>query len=285
MGNTHACKLVCGMVAAWTAFGALAANPADARHCGYWAHGIDMKKVDVPLLLSLGTTDIFLHEYALTLHGQKDVESWIAQTAAAGLDVHIWMQVFCNRKWINPVKDGKPDQALFDEKIAHAQSYARIPGVTGVHLDYVRYPGTAFKTPGGTAAVSEFVRLVAARLHQISPRLVVSAALMPETTENEYYYGQDLAAISKYLDVIIPMVFKENYMEGTPWIRSTTKWYVERSKGARVWAGLQGYKSAKGRWARLPTPEITADAKAALDAGATGVVIFKWGKTNWVKSP
>ena len=282
MKNTSSFKLICGLVAAWAVLGVFAGKQADARHCGYWLHGRNMKDVDVHSLVSFGTTDVFLHEYAFTAHGHKDVAAWIAQADAAGLKVHIWIQAFYHGKWINPVKDGKTDWALFDEKITRAQSYARLPGVSGIHLDYVRYPGTAFKTTGGTGAVSEFVRLAVTRLHQTSPRLVVSAALMPETSSNEHYYGQDYAALSKHLDVVVPMIYKGNYRKNTSWIAATTKWYVKNSKGAQVWAGLQGYKSDEDT-SPLPTPEITADVKAALDAGAAGAVLFRWGVTNFVK--
>ena len=257
---------------------------AESKHCGYWLHGKTMKDVDVPSLVSVGTTDVFLHEYAFTAHERKDVETWIAQADAAGLKVHIWMQVFYNGKWINPVKDGAPDRSLFDEKIARAQSYARMRGVAGVHFDYVRYPGTAHKTPGGADAVSEFVRLAATRLHQVSPRLVVSAALMPETTANKYYYGQDYEAITQHLDVVVPMIYKGNYKKTTSWIKETTRWFVKNSKGAKVWAGLQGYKSDEDT-SKLPASEITADVGAALKAGAAGAVIFRWGVTNRVKRP
>ena len=91
MKNCHTLKLICGMVAAWATLGALAGNPADTRHCGYWLHGRTMKDVDVRSLAAFGTTDVFLHEHAFTVHGQKDVEAWIAQATAAGLKVHIWM--------------------------------------------------------------------------------------------------------------------------------------------------------------------------------------------------
>ena len=254
---------------------------ADTKHCGYWLHGKNMKDVDVRSLASFGTTDIFLNEYAFTAHGQEDVESWIAKADAAGLNVHIWMQAFYHGKWINPVKDGTPDTGLFDEKIKRAQSYARIRGVAGIHFDYVRYPGTAYKTPGGAAAVSEFVKQAVTRLHQSSPRLVVSVALMPETMSSLYYYGQDYAVISQYMDVVIPMIYKGNYKKTTPWIAATTKWCVENSKGAKVWAGLQGYKSDDDT-SMLPTSEISTDVETALNAGANGAVIFRWGVTNLV---
>ena len=249
------------------------------RHYGYWLHGRTMKSVDVRSMAAQGATDVFLHEYAFKAYGQRDVESWIAKADAAGLKVHIWMQIFYNGSWINPVKDGVPNAVLFDEKIGRAQSYARISGVAGIHLDYVRYPGTAYKTPGGADAVSEFVRLAATRLRKTFPRIVVSAALMPETTANLHYYGQDYAAITKCLDVVIPMIYKGNYKKTTPWIGSTAKWFVENSKGAKVWAGLQGYKSDDDT-SPLPAAEITGDAEVALTAGCAGVVVFRWGLTN-----
>lgn len=268
------------MVAALAAFSMQAGlAPSGSRHLGYWLHGRNMKDVDVRSLVSSGTTDVILHEHAFKVHGRKDVETWIANANAAGLKVHVWTQVFYNGGWINPVKDGAIDKGLFDEKIKRAESYARIRGVAGVHLDYVRYPGTAYKTPGGTAAISEFVRRAATTIHHVSPSIVVSAALMPETTANERYYGQDYAALSKHLDVVIPMVYKGNYKKTTTWIASTTKWYVANSKGAKVWAGLQGYKSEEDT-SKLPKSEITADVKAALDAGATGAIIFRWGVTD-----
>ena len=252
-------ELICGVLAMLTSLCA----SAESKHCGYWLHGKTMKDVDVPSLVSLGTTDVILHEYAFTAHGQKDVEEWIAQADAAGLKVHIWMQLFYNGKWINPVKDGVPDKKLFDEKIKRAQSYARIPGVAGIHFDYVRYPGTAYKTPGGADAVSEFVRLAATQLHQTSPKIIVSVALMPETTANKHYYGQDYEALTQYMDVVVPMIYKGNYKKTTDWIASTTKWFVKNSKGAKVWAGLQGYKSDEDT-SKLPLSEITADVEAAL---------------------
>ena len=38
--------------------------------------------------------------------------------------------------------------------------------------------------------------------------IIVSAALMPETNVNPYYYGQDSSQMGKYLDVLMPMAYK-----------------------------------------------------------------------------
>ena len=249
---------------------------------GYWVFGADMKNVNLNTLASKGTTDLFLNFYALTAHGQSAVESWIASANKLGMRVHIWMQAFYdNGEWVNPVKNGAPNQAFFNQKITEAKKYANIKGVAGVHIDYLRYPGTAYKTSGGTAAINEFVKQITAAVHGVNSNLIVSCAIMPETTDNKYYYGQDMATISKYMDVVIPMIYKGNYESGTSWIKSTTKWFVDNSQGAKVWAGLQGYES-DSNVVKLSASEIKADSQAAINGGGSGVIIFRWGVTNFV---
>ena len=248
---------------------------------GYWIFGSDMKKVNLNTLASQGTTDLFLNFYAIQAHGQSAVESWIANANKRGMRVHIWMQAFYDGDWINPVKNGAPNQAFFNQKITEAKKYAKVKGVSGVHIDYLRYPGNAYKTSGGTSAINEFVKQVTSAIHGVNSNLIVSCAIMPETTDNKYYYGQDMAVISKYMDVVIPMIYKGNYESGTSWIKSTTKWFVSNSKGAKVWAGLQGYYS-DSNVANLPSSEIKADSQAAINGGASGVIIFRWGVTNLV---
>ena len=249
---------------------------------GYWVFGADMKSVNLKELSSQGTTDIFLNFYAVTKHGKSSVESWIASANKVGIRVHIWMQAFYqDGSWINPVKNGSPNTALFNTIIDEAKSYAKLKGVAGIHFDYLRYPGNAYNTAGGTEAINQFVKSASEAIHGVNSDLIVSAAVMPETSSNIYYYGQDMSSISKYLDVVIPMIYKGNYNSGTSWITSVTKWFVSNSKGAQVWAGLQGYRSDDDV-TKLSASEIKKDSQAALDGKATGVIIFRWGVTNFV---
>ena len=243
---------------------------------GFWVNGADMKKVNLNTLASRGTTDLFLNYYAIQKHGKSSVENWIASANKYGMRVHIWMQVFNNGKWINPVKNGDANMAYFNQKLSEAMSYAKLKGVSGVHFDYLRYPGTAYKTNGGTQAITKFVKLAESRLHNTNSNLIISAALMPETTSNAYYYGQDYSQISKYMDVVIPMVYKGNYGKTSSWITSTTKWFVSNSKGAEVWAGLQSYKSDDDT-SLLAGSVLRNDIKAALNAKAPGVILFRYG--------
>ncbi len=248
---------------------------------GYWVFGGDMKNVDLSALASKGTTDLFLNYYAITKHGQSAVETWIASANSLGMRVHIWMQTFYDGDWINPVKNGSPNNALFNQIISEAKKYAAIKGVAGIHFDYMRYPGTAYKTSGGTAAISQFAKLASEELHKYNSNLIVSCAIMPETTSNIYYYGQDFSAISTYMDIVVPMIYKGNYGKTTTWITSTTKWFVENSKGAKVWAGLQTYASDSNT-AKLSLSSLTNDVQAAVNAGASGSVLFRWGLSKIV---
>ena len=257
-------------------------TPAPATNgYGYWVFGADMKNVDLNSLASKGTTDLFLNYYAIETHGKTAVESWIAKASNLGIRVHIWMQSFNDGEWINPVKDGQVNQKYFNEKIAEAESYAAVKGVAGIHLDYLRYPGNAYKTTGGTEAINTFVKQIVSAIRAVNPNLIISAALMPECDDLKYYYGQDYDVISKYMDAVLPMVYKGNYEAGSAWIISTSKWFVEHSKGAKVWTGLQGYES-DSNVVPLPSAEIKHDAEAALKGKADGVIIFRWGVTNFV---
>ena len=249
---------------------------------GYWVYGEDMKSVNLNNLASQGATDLFLNYAAISKHGQSGVESWIASANKLGMNVHIWVQAFYQGgKWVNPVKNGAPNTAYFNEKIIEAQKYAKVKGVAGIHFDYLRYPGTAYKTTGGTAAISQFVKQATEAVHKVNSNLIVSCAIMPETTSNAYYYGQDYSVISQYMDVVIPMIYKGNYGKTSTWITTTAKWFVSNSKGAQVWAGIQGYKSDSAV-TKLSSSEIKTDAQAALNGNAPGVVIFRWGVTNFV---
>ena len=250
---------------------------------GYWVYGADMNTVNLNTLAAQGTTDILLNYYAITKHGQSAVETWIANANKLNIRVHIWMQVFYSSStgWVNPIQNGAKNTDYFTEKITEAQKYAKIKGVSGIHLDYMRYPGTAYKTNGGTAAISSFVKEITTAIHNINPKLIVSTTLMPETENNAYYYGQDYSVISKYMDVVIPMIYKGNYEASSLWITTTAKWFVDNSKGAQVWAGIQGYNSDNNP-TNLTVSELKDDAKAAINGKAGGVIIFRYGNTNLI---
>ena len=160
--------------------------------------------------------------------------------------------------------------------IKQVKHYAGFNGVDGIHFDYARFPGTAYKYKHGVKAVNYFIKKASNTVRKVNPEVIVSAAVMPEPTSMKHYYGQDISIMSKYLDVIIPMIYEGNYHAGTKWIKKTTKQFVKMSNGAKIWSGLQSYKSD---WniKKLSYKSLFKDAKAAKKGGASGVVLFRWG--------
>ena len=235
---------------------------ATKNHFGYWVFGKDMNNVNLKTLHNNGITDIFLNYYAFEAHGQSKVLSWIEQANKNSIDVHIWMQCFYDGKWHNPKTMNT------SAKLKEAKKYANLKGVKGVHLDYLRYPGTAYKTNGGAEAITNFVK----KVREQNPKTFLSCAIMPES-DNKYYYGQDIDALGKVVDAVLPMQYKGNYNAGTSWLTSTTK---EFSKKATIWSGLQTYKSDDDE-TQLSEKELQNDAKTCLNAGAKGAILFRYG--------
>lgn len=234
------------------------------NHFGYWIFGKDMLNVDIDKLRDNGVTDIFLNYYAFTTHGEQKVKEFISN--AKDINVHIWMQCFYDGEWHNPVNTD------LSNRIEEASKYANIDGVDGVHLDYLRYPGNAYKTDGGVEAITNFVSKVR---EAIPKNIILSCAVMPEN-ETKYYYGQDIDALGKIVDVIIPMQYKGNYNANTSWLASTTKKF---STLTNIWSGLQSYKSDNDT-SLLSVDELSNDIKTCLDNGANGTILFRYGLSN-----
>ena len=95
---------------------------------------------------------------------------------------------------------------------------------------------------------------------------------MPEQSD-KYYYGQDIDALGKIVDAILPMQYKGNYEAGTTWLESTTKLFASKAK---VWSGLQTYKSDDDP-TKLSASELQKDIKACLNKGAQGAILFRYG--------
>ncbi len=246
-------------------------SPApDGNHFGYWIFGKDMLNVNLQNFKDCGVTDLFLNYYAINTHGESRVVDWINQANNFGLRVHMWMQCFYDGEWHNP-----KDMDL-SGKIAEAKKYAGMNGVYGVHLDYLRYPGNAYKTEGATEAVNRFARQV----REAVGDKFLSCAIMPES-ENEYYYGQDAGELGRICDVVIPMQYKGNYDAGSSWLASTTKMF---SQMASIWSGLQSYRSDDDP-SVLSELELQNDISTCIGNGADGAILFRYGLSPEVHFP
>ena len=250
---------------------------------GYWVNKWDMKKVNLKKLKKLGTNHIFLQHTAFDKYGKATVLKWIKKAHKYGIKVHIWMAVFYkNGKYVHPsTKKGAYNYKHMNSIISKAKKYASYDGVDGIHFDYVRFGGNAYKYKNAVAAVNYFAKTASVKIHKIKPNHIVSAAVMPEPNDNKKYYGQDIPTMSKYMDAIIPMIYKGNYHASSKWIKKTTKKFVKQSNGAKIWSGLQTYKS-DSNIKKLSYKALFKDAKNAKKGGASGVVLFRWGLSKFL---
>ncbi|MBR4448298.1 putative glycoside hydrolase [Methanobrevibacter sp.] len=257
-------------------------KPVHDNNNGMWLFASDMKKVNFKTLQKYGTKHILLNFICFHYYGKSYVQSWINKANSHGIKVHIWMQVFYgDHGWQYPAKNGKINYKLINSKVKEAKKYAKVKGIAGVHFDYLRYPGTAYKHAGSVKAVNLFVKEASTAIHKINKKLIVSAAVMPEPSSMKHYYAQDIPTMGKYLDAIVPMVYKGNYHGNANWIKSVTKTFAKQSKKAQIWTGLQAYRS-DSHVTKLSAKELTSDANAAIDGGADGVILFRFGLFNYI---
>lgn len=253
-----------------------------------WVQSKSFYSIDFKTLADSNIKNIFLHEFAFTQYGNSAVSNWMKSAKSYGIKVHIWFQAFYeNGKWVNPVNTTTQsyNQDHFNKLLSKIRTYSKMNYVAGIHLDYLRYPGTAYKYsyPNGVSgenAITEFTRQASKTLNSSNPSLILSAAVMPETNSNAYYYGQNIPVLGKYLDVICPMIYKGNYGKDPSWITATTNWFVKNSGGAKIWGGIQTYKSDQSLDI-LSVQDLKIDSIAVMQGGAAGVALFRFGLTNF----
>ena len=268
------------------------ANFGYTNRTGFWLWSTHMKSVPLETLAAKGYGHVILHEQAFKSYPQAEVLARIAEAEALGMTVHIWLQCFYeNSTWVSPVDDARKcyDQELFERIISRAEGYLDL-GIKAIHLDYIRFGGTAhkhnFPEAGvtGEGAITEFCRQISTRLKAINPRVILSAALMAER-DGAYYYGQNPAAMGAYLDILIPMVYRYSESGGGDktgaWAKSTTDYFVANAGKAEVWAGTQTYRYTSGNAAGLPLEQLRSDCEDFTQSEAAGVFLFRYGLGNF----
>lgn len=252
---------------------------------GIWIKGNHMNDVDLDVLSKNGVENIFLHSNAIDLFGEENVTLWIKKANDKNIKVHIWVQCFYNETWINPIDINKKDfnYNYFNSKIDEIDKLADIPGVSGIQLDYIRYPGNAYNYSfsndiTASNAISKFVSMTSDSLSDKD--LTLSITVMPER-ETEKYYGQDIKTLSQYVDVVVPMAYSGNYEKNDTWIKETASYFKNEATWSKVSMGIQTYASDNNE-TPLPANVIKETSQAALDGGADGVIFFTWElMENW----
>ena len=259
---------------------------------GVWLPSYYASTVNVTALTNTGITDIFIK---VSQTNYKSVLTTILnRVSGTGINIHAWVTCFkySNGSWANPQNSTYVNSLI--SFISSVTKYT-VNGahVAGIHLDYVRYPGTTNNKAdtSGTAAITAFVQKIYNTVNSINSSVKVSAALMPEGSVNAYYYGQDYAQLAKYLDFMVIMAYKGNYgynsstgtsssgKSGAYWIGSTIKYIVSQANGTPVIAGLQTYRS-DSNITPIPASELKNDINTAINNGSSGYVLFRYGLIN-----
>lgn len=251
---------------------------------GIWVKGYDMNNVNLDTLSKNGIENIFIHSSAVDKFGAKNVSEWVKKANDKDIKVHIWVQCFYNGTWVNPINTSSKEfnYPYFDKKIAEIKKLATIPGISGIQLDYIRYPGNAYNynysndvTPSN--AITKFVSMVSDNLDD---NLTLSATVMPEKDDVKYY-GQNVRDLSWHVDVVIPMAYSGNYNENSTWIKETATYFKNEAWWSNVCIGIQNYVSDTNQ-TPLSANQLKENSQSALDGGANGVSIFTWElMKNW----
>lgn len=259
---------------------------ADPENNGIWLWSSNMTSLDLNELASKNIKNVFLNEAAFTAYNSVTYKSFIEWAHSLGIKVHAWLQCFYSGgAWVSPVDDENVcyKQDLFNEIIGRATTYLGF-GVDGIHLDYVRFPGTASShNPSAeitaVGAVTEFCRQLNVAVKAVNSSAVISAAMMPEPY-SESYYGQNPAQMGQYVDVLMPMVYfrTDGYKNTSSWAINTANHFATRGAPAKVWAGITTYSEPDNHTTTpMTASEIRTDCELFPGTQSEGVVLFRYG--------
>ncbi|MDP3066102.1 MAG: glycosyl hydrolase family 18 protein [Methanobacteriaceae archaeon] len=247
----------------------------------YWVRyeSYYLNNLNVGTLQSQGITDLFV----LTSRNNPGgtLQPFISKFAGSGIRIHAWVCCFKdnNGNWV-AAEDVNQQNYVRNSILNIVNNYA----VDGIHLDYVRYGGKAMNHEGATDTITNFVASVKQLIQGSNkPNTLLSAALMPPCEDTVYLYGQDYGQLSQYLDFLVPMVYKGNFRADTNWIGVVTAKAVSKANGKPVVVGLQNYRS-DWNLELLSDAEIQGDIKTAIDNGAAGYALFRYGPGKYVTS-
>jgi hypothetical protein len=129
---------------------------------GIWLNVDDVYSVDVDELIAAGITDVFVKANRISTPTYQTVLTIIInKLQGTDIRVHAWITCFVDAQgnWLDP-QDSDNTDALVKAIANITTNY----NVAGIHLDYVRYPGTAYKHTGGTkpspTSLKQFMKLL-----------------------------------------------------------------------------------------------------------------------------
>lgn len=265
-------------------------SPEDYHHTAVWAwssHVPSLSENDFASLRNLknlGYDHILLNYVAFETADRRQTLAFLDKCDELGVNVHCWMQCFYKGGWISPVDDANQcyREDVYADIRDHAKKYLEDFGVKGLHLDYIRFGGTASKHDinaevNSVGAVNRCCRELREITDSYDEGLVLSAALMPEPN-TEYAYGQNPAQMGQYIHILMPMLYRYSYNFSDATCKTRTNWFCEHSGGAQVWAGITTYTGNDSSGVKgMDAESLRRDIDVFMDSQADGLVLFRYG--------
>ena len=189
-----------------------------------------------------------------------------SSAAAAPAAVHVWLPL------LNPVD--RPDSRWLDpaNPVDRAAALRRVRAAAlrhpaGLHFDYLRSSGGTPASPEAAAAVTSLLREAVALARDLSPSIVLSAAVFP-TPASAAEHNQDWPAWLRegLLDYVAPMLYNDDPAA----FRASLAQCLAAAPADRLVAGI----GTGADEAQVDAEAFAAEVAAAAEAGLRGVSFF-----------
>ena len=200
-----------------------------------------------------------------------------------GLTVHVWIQCFYHGGWESPIDDEKKayKEEVYERIRNECIDYLENWGVKGVHLDYIRFGGTAqqhnYGEVNSVAAVNRCCREIREITDSYDEGLVTSAAMMPETNAM-IHYGQAGYQMSRYIHILMPMIYRYgSYNFDDEAFQNRSDFFANQAamgeNGGVSWSGIQTYNANNSG---MTAEELRRDIDLMAATKAEGLVLFRY---------
>ncbi|MEE1116898.1 hypothetical protein [Methanosphaera sp.] len=218
-----------------------------------------------------GITDVYVQvNYRVSaIYNTTNLDRVIALTQGTGIKVHALIICFVEGHVVK-VTDKKAETIKNEvKKLIYNHNIA------GICLDYVRYSGLNLSETN-SSKITNFVRDIHTILKTKDTKLQVSACVFAERANTKRYYGQDYAALSPYVDVMLTLSYKYNYRSDDEWMKKVVKYVIDEAKYSKVVGVLQTYKLVNNKAIKLTKNELNSDVKVILYSGADGYSLYRY---------
>ena len=238
---------------------------------------------DMKRLYDLGYRHILLNFAAFNPSNKRRTLQFMEAAEDMGWTIHAWLQCFYNGGWESPVDDENKcyKEYVYERIRNNARSYIEEYGVKGLHLDYIRFGGTAYKhnpsaEVNAIGAVNRCCKEIRELADSFDAGILTSAALMPEINSAEYY-GQVPDRMGKYIHILMPMIYRYSYHYSDDGCKKVANWFADNSGGAQMWSGIQTYQGDDTKVYPMDAEGIRKDIDVFMDTRGKGIVLFRYG--------